>query len=67
MVDMPIQPIDSSLVLAATSKTADIEKKRNYKTLPVKPKADKVDENSGALIMLIYPRVVARLIKTKIR
>ncbi len=67
MVDMPIQPIDSSLVLAATSKTAEIKKKRNYKTLPVKTKADKVDEYSGALIMPIYQRVVARLLKSKMR
>ena len=48
MVDTPIQPIDSSLVLAATRATAEVEKKQKYKTLLKKTQADKVDEHCGA-------------------
>jgi hypothetical protein len=49
MVDMPIQTIDSSLVLAATSKTAAVEKKHKLQDVVMKKtKADKVDVNFGA-------------------
>jgi hypothetical protein len=36
MVDMLIQPIDNSIFLAATSKTAKVENKQNDKTSPGK-------------------------------